>query len=416
VHGEDEDGSDSPPDDDWSVDDGPLRGWVPPDDRLWLHPSERTTVSGAGATAVPTLARPPIRSVWVVGGLTFCVVLTLAVSGIVLAAANGAGPPTASTVTLTGVPTTEASLGDLADAQELDAVASTVRASTVALIVSTHTGTTVGTGVVVEAGGIIVVMQPTIADARAITVVEPGGAEETAAIVGEDPDTGIVVLRIPDDLPVADFTGGDPSTGSFAVAMSEEAGPSAHRPGTHLYAGTVLFSGVGTGIGIGKISGLCETGVAAPLSAADLGSPLVDPTGAVIGIFDGVLGTGRSRISMFLPAQLVVDVAGQIVSRGSVEHGSLGAHVVDLPASWSRTSGPDGGGAMIESVSVGDSAAQGGLERGDLIVAIDGDEVRSVAELDTRLYAQPPGAELLVTFVRDGMTFETTVVLGNSQD
>jgi S1-C subfamily serine protease len=413
VHGEDEDGFGARPDDDWSGDDGPLRGWVPPDDRLWLHPSERATVMGPAGTAAPAHPRTPIRGVWVIGGLTLCVALTLAVSGFVLAATNDTGPSTATTLTFTGVPTTEADLGDLTDEHEMDSVASTVRASTVALVVSTRSGTTVGTGVVVEAGGIIVVMRPTIASARVITVVEPGGARETASIVGDDPYTGIAVVRIADDLPVADFTSGDPSTGSVAVAMSEEAGPSDHGPGTHLYAGTVLFSGIAAGVS--RISGLCETGVAAPLSADDLGSPLVDQTGAVTGILDGVFGAGTSRISVFLPAQLVVDVASQIVSRGSVAHGYLGAQMADVPASWLGTSGPDEGGAMVENVTAGDSAAQAGLERGDLIVSVDGEAVRSVAELATRLYAEPPGTELPVSFVRGGMTFDTTVVLGGGQ-
>jgi S1-C subfamily serine protease len=414
VHGEDQDAFGTHPDDDWSGDDGPMRGWVPPDDRLWLHPSERASASSSVATVPPVAGRPPIRGVWVVGGLTLCVALTLAISGFVVAAANDAGPPPPLRVTFTGVPTTEADLGGQADTREMDTVASSARASTVALIVSTRAGTVIGTGVVVESGGIVVVLQPTIAGARGITVLEPGGNREAAAVVGVDPTTRIAVLRIPDDLPVADFTTVDPAAGSIAVAMSEEVAPSGDRVGTHLYAGTVLFPCVATGVG--AVPGLCETAVDAPLSTDDLGSPLVDPSGAVTGIFDGVVGAGHSRIAMFLPAQLVVNVAGQIVSRGSVDPGSLGIEVGDVPPSWAGSSAGSGDGALIESVRPGGSAAQAGLERGDKIVGVDGETVRSVAELTTRLYAEPPGTELPVSFVRHGVTFATTVVLGDGQE
>jgi putative serine protease PepD len=227
--------------------------------------------------------------------------------------------------------------------------------------------------------------------------------------VGSDPTTGIVVLRIPDDLPVADFTIGDPTTGSVAVAMSEESGSSRGVPVARLYAGSVLYAGV-AGSPVGTTD-FCETAVAAPLSDQDLGSPLVEPSGAVAGIFDAVEGTGSDRTAIFLPAELVRDVAAQIVSNGTVDHGSLGARFVDATTSDSAS---DDAGALVVAVATGGSAYQGGLERGDRIVSLDGAGVRSAAELDTRLYADPPGTELPVTFVRNGATFSTTVVLGDS--
>ncbi len=240
-------------------------------------------------------------------------------------------------------------------------------------------------------------------------MVESDGTRQTAVWVGGDPTTGIVVLRIPDDLPVARFTVGDPTTGSVAVAMSEEAGSSSGAPVVRLYAGSVLYAGVAGWPG--GTTGFCETALAAPLSADDLGSPLVEPSGAVAGIFDATEGKGSDRTAIFLPAELVRDVAAQIVSNGTVDHGSLGAWFTDPPASGSRSGEA---GALVVGVTSGGSADQGGLERGDRIVSVDGAGVRSASELDTRLYADPPGAELPVTFVRDGATFSTTVVLGES--
>jgi len=409
VHGDDQDGFEARPDDDGPGDDGPMRGWVPPDDRLWLHPSERSAATGSPVRTYDTSPRPPQRDSWMIGGLAVCVIVTLVVSGMVIAAANDSGHTAATGVVFTGVPTTEVDLSHLTNSRRMQSVASTARDSTVALEVSRQAGTTVGTGVVAEAGGIIVALQPTVADARSITVVEPDGTRQTAVLVGSDPTTGIVVLRIADDLPVAAFTTADPSTGSVAVVMSEEAGTSGGQPSTRLYAGTVLYAGITAGTW--PRTAFCATVVAAPLAADDLGSPLVEASGSVAGIFAAAIGSGQARTSFFLPAGLVRDVAAQIVSHGSVDHGILGADVVDPPSAG--TSAPTATGALVQSVSPGGSADQAGLEPGDRIVAVDGAGVRSVAELDTRLYADPPGTELPVTFVRGDAMRSTSVVLGD---
>ena len=63
-------------------------------------------------------------------------------------------------------------------------------------------------------------------------------------------------------------------------------------------------------------------------------------------------------------------------------------------------------------MAAGGAAAQAGLQPGDVIVAVDGQAVRSVAELATRLYGDPPGLRSSASpCVRDGVTFHTVVVL-----
>ncbi len=410
MHGEDSPGFGVSGDEDDVGDDGPMRGWVPPDDRLWLHPSERSAAAGTTDVASDP-ARPAQRGPWVVGGLTVCVVLALVLSGMVVATvtANDGGRPATTSVVITGVPTTEADLSRLTTPRRMMTLGTTVVDSTVALVVSTDHGTRIGTGVVAEAGGIVVALRPTVGGARSVTVVESDGTREAAVLVGSDPTTGIVVLRVPDDLPAAEFTTVDPATGSLAVAMSEEAPTRGGSPAARLYAGIVLYAGVATGTG--QPSGLCATVIAAPLTADDLGSPLVEPSGDVAGVLDAVNGTGGSRTADFLPAELVRDVAAQIVSHGSVDHGVLGVDVVDPPDDGASGTGS---GALVAHVEAGSSAAQAGLEDGDRIVAVDGAQVRSVAELETRLYADPPGNELPVTFVRGDTVVNTSAILGNS--
>jgi S1-C subfamily serine protease len=392
------------PDDDLPHDgapdeDGPLRGWVPPDDRLWLHPSERAT-AGAASRAVAPPARVP-NGRWVAGGMAACVAFTLVVVVLVLTTADTTRDASAPSVTWeSGVPTTEAGHSQLTDLRRFASLATPAHDSTVALLVRRTSGTSVATGVVAEAGGIIVALRPVVEGARSITVVEPDGTRAAAAPVGSDPTTGITVLRIEDDLPAADFADHDPATGSMVVAMSMERRASGHAvPTTRLYAGTVLYAG------IGQDDGFCATGVAAPMSTGDIGSPLVDGSGAVVGVLDAVIGSGSRRTSVFLPAGLIRDVVAQIVSHGSVDHGTLGVELTDAPA----MSGVDG--AQVESVASYGAAADAGLRAGDVVIGVDGQEIRSVSELSTRIYGDPPGAEVRFTVRRDGYTMYTTVVL-----
>lgn len=409
---EDHDGFGTSGDEDDGGDDGPMRGWVPPDDRLWLHPSERSAAAAAAAGTVPHPrtgpARPAQRGPWAVGGLAVCVVVVLVLSGMVVVAGEGARPASTGVV-FTGVPTTEVNLSRLTTPHRMATLASSVRDSTVALVVTTGHGTRVGTGLVAMAGGIVVALRPTVDGARTVTAIETDGTRQPAVEVGDDPATGIVVLRIADDLPAAAFTTSDPKTGSLAVAMAEEAPAGGGVPTARLYAGTVLYAGVATDVG--RTGDFCGTAIAAPLTTDDIGSPLVEPSGAVAGVLHSVSGAGGTRTAVFLPAELVRDVAEQIVSHGSVEHGVLGADVADPPGTGALGTGT---GALVTDVASGSPAARAGLVLGDRIVSVDGAEVRSVAELDTRLYADPPGTELPVTFVRDGTTVDTTAVLGDS--
>src|ERR1019366_5282342 len=89
------------------------------------------------------------------------------------------------------------------------------------------------------------------------------------------------------------------------------------------YAGTVLSSGLPLEGG-GLTSGFAGTAVATPLTADDIGCPLLDRSGNVSGILEQVTQSGASTRSVFLPAELVLGVARQLVSSGVVDPGWLG--------------------------------------------------------------------------------------------
>ena len=95
------------------------------------------------------------------------------------------------------------------------------------------------------------------------------------------------------------------------------------RPGADVYSGTVVAEGPVTAGGLSTIA------LMAPLSTDDIGCPLIDGNGQVSGMLMSVEHSGSSTVSVFLPAQLVLDVAQQLVDSGHVEHGWLGIEVTE---------------------------------------------------------------------------------------
>jgi len=394
-----------------------MRGWIPPDDRLWRHPSESLVGGPASSSRAPVPDRAGSKdraAPWVVGGATVCVLVALVAAGLVLAT-NRSDENSAGTVprlaSLTDVPTTEPGVGQVASAASVASMIGGIRPSLVALVVDSSTGTSFATGLVVESGGMIVTSSGAVPGSRSVTVVEPDGTSGPATKVGFDPASGLSVLRIGDDLPAASFDFAGPSTGSVAMALALRP---VHRigaaPTPRLYAGTVVSAGVA--LDLDRVStNFAVIGVEVPLTASDVGCPLLDVHGQVVGMLERSGGKGLASASTFLPAELVWGVAEQLVSNSTVETGWIGVTSTNavLPGA-----SPTPVGALVDSVDVGGPAAIAGIEPGDVVTGVDGYRVRSAAELKTRIYADPPGRDVTVTLDREGTTEIRHLVVGHA--
>jgi len=394
-----------------------MRGWIPPDDRLWRHPSE-SSLPEPGIDPHPPAHDRPARDrsgPWLVGGATACVIVALVAAGLVVATTNRSDGGSASTLpsqaSLTDVPTTEPGIGPVASSPIVASMVEAIRPSTVALLIDTATGTVLGTGLVAEAGGIIVTTSQAVPSSRSVTVVEADGNRVDASKAGTDPTTGISVLNIGDDLPSAKWDFSGPSRGSTAMAVALEPSPRSDQPPTSVvYAGKVVAAGVA--LDLDHVSStFAAFGVEAPLSSSDIGCPLLDAGGQVVGVLERIGGTGLASASTFLPAELVWGVADELISDGSVDPGSMGITATDAMA---PSTPPTPVGAIVSSVTPGGPADDAGIEDGDIVTGIDGYRVRSLAELDTRLYTDPAGSQVTVTINREGTTLSRQVDLTDS--
>jgi S1-C subfamily serine protease len=355
-------------------------------------------------------------------GGTTCVVFALVAAGIILSTTGSANQSdstsTPHVVSLASAPTTEAGATGVATMTAVAAMVESVRRSTVVLSVERASDTTTGTGLVVESGGIIATTQ-NLAGATSISAVETDGVRRQATLLGTDKATGLSVLHISDDLPAATVDDSDMGIGTTAVAMALEPGArSGSMPTPVVYAGKVVS--VGNAMGLDAVTtSFAATAVDAPLSSYELGCPLLDAAGHVAGLLEESARAGTSTTAIFLPAELVLGVARQLVNWGTVNHGWLGVETSDavpaaVTASTSTAAAVPLVGARLESVVSHSPAAIGDLEPGDVITAIDSSAVHSGIELRTKLYAEPPGETLQVSFDRDGLPMSTSVILADA--
>jgi putative serine protease PepD len=360
----------------------PLRGWIDPDDRLWRHPSEVAPGGGRTGQAGPVLSPPPKRgyrgplmvfigaaAVLAVGAF-IAVLLSPASQQPLGGSGRNAGDASLTTITSseTGVP----------------AAAQTAARSMVRLRAQTAHGTVTLIGIAVAEGGMVVTTADLLSGVQSIAMVGAGGKLERASIVGTDATSDVALVNVPEDVPVAPFSddtglaGGAPDIALGYVPAGT--GASA----LHATSGSVMS--VGAAITSGPANGMAAITSSPAPSSATGGIPLLNASGAVVGILCDP-ATSTSSAATFLPTQLFVGVADDLRSGNKVVHGVLGVVGSDVA---------NGGGAKVVSV-YSDSPAVGHLQVGEVIVAVNSLPVRTFAELRSRLYVLSPGSAVAVS-------------------
>ena len=152
----------------------------------------------------------------------------------------------------------------------------------------------------------------------------------------------------------------------------------------------------------------------AAISPGNSGGALVNADGQVIGINSAkVAGNGAEGMGFAIPINTVRAVVDQIMAKGYVARPFIGVSVFDP-----ETAGRYGyelnidKGVYVFRVDLNGPAGKAGLERGDIILKIDGEEVNSVRSLRAKVGAHKIGDTVKLTIDRDGSQQEVDVTLG----
>lgn len=374
-------------------DDEPHSRLLPPEDRLWRHPSEVVDHGLPADVAAPRRDPAPQWLVAVVAGVSGAV---LAV-GVLAASGNLHRAPGAS---VAGSPTPTAAFASVTSPAPMTDVGRRLVGAVVRLEVEGDgTGPAGGAGVVFRADGHVLTTHDVVVGARRIVVVLADGRRVEARLVGADPSTDLAVVKVDGlDVPAAPMG----SAARLVVGQGVMAvGPA--QPGADPAIAVGVVGGLGRQVdrdGAPTLLDMIETSVALPNGVS--GAPLVDGSGQVVGVTTAVTPAGGETAGGFaVPIEWARAVADQLVATGKVVRAWMGVEGSDLDPGTARQLGVDGG-AVVTLVRDGSPAGEAGLAPTDVITAVDGVPVATMSALRLLLGGHRPGDVVSVEVRRAG--------------
>mgnify|MGYP000685496954 CR=1 FL=1 len=243
-----------------------------------------------------------------------------------------------------------------------------------------------GSGVIVDSSGHIVTNHHVIAQADSIRVQLEDGRVAEARIVGRDPDTDLAVLRVDlPRLPVMPLGRSDAlQVGDIVLAIGNPVGLS--QTVTH---GIVSATGRGQ-LGVATFENFIQTDAA--INVGNSGGALVNTDGDLIGINTAIIAKnlGVEGIGFAIPVNLVRGVTQEIIANGRVVRGWIGIAPEDVDDSQAAQLGLARGGVVITNLYLNSPAQASGLQPGDIVLALDGAEVRSAQDTLARIARKAP--------------------------
>jgi putative serine protease PepD len=386
--------------------------WLPPEDRLWRHPSEVARhgqpQGGPGTFSGPRRSGRRERRFAVTVG----VVGVAAVAIVVVVASTVGNSPGVTSSTLAVAPATTASLVSGPGTSGITAplVVQMVKALRPSLIAIGKIGgkrSSSMTGIVLAGGDLAVTSASAVGSATHVEIVTSTGLRRRVQVLGSDPDSGIALVATGGGLTPAPFAEGDIQPGELAIAAclcGSAVAAAADDPTATVAVGEVRKVGTSDTLS-GGIRLIDTIDADMPLGPAPFGGVLLNAQGQVVGILDARKKTSNGRTGVFVPASLAVGVANELATSHKVEHGWLGIQCTDAP---------DDGGARITAIMAGSPAASAGLHKGDIVEAVDSHPIDSLADLQASLYTTPPGTAVSLMLVRSGQDMMTTMTLAGS--
>ena len=349
------------------------------------------------------------------GGLVGAIVGALVAGGLVVAFDDDPAPVPAAAGSR---PAAEIDSGG--EPMDIAALLDTVRPSVVSIEVNGEGGGGLfqgaGSGVVISDDGLVLTNAHVINGAETITVRFFDGSTSPAELVGSFPDADVALVQVEDTDGLVPATLGDSSNlqvGDEVVAIGNALDLTGQPTVTRGIVSALdrQIDGGGT-----RLDDLIQTDAA--INPGNSGGALVAADGTVVGIPTAIIGDAQNigfAIEIDAVKPLIEDIRA---GNGEVTPNTafLGVSTVDLAdvddAVRTRFGIEADEGALVQSVSPGTAAEEAGLEVGDVIIAIDGDDVATSTDVRDRIRDHQAGDEVTLTIERGGDEQELSAQLG----
>ena len=276
-----------------------------------------------------------------------------------------------------------------------------------------RTQSSLGSGVIVRENGIIVTNAHVVKGADELRIVLNDRREFEAEVIAQDEDIDIAVLRIDTEgerLPSLRVQGdGELEIGDIVLAIGNPFG-----------VGQTVTSGIISALGrtnVTDVSSFIQTDAA--VNPGNSGGALVDLSGDLIGVNTAIFSRsgGSNGIGFAIPAELVARAVESAISEGRIVRPWIGARTDAVDATMASVLGLDRSkGAVINDIYPGGPADSAGLEKGDVILSVDGTAVNDDSGLRFKLATLKRGQQAKVKIWREGRERDYTVRADTPQE
>ncbi len=270
-----------------------------------------------------------------------------------------------------------------------------------------------GSGVIVTADGYIVTNNHVIEEADEVDVTLNDKRTFAAEVVGRDPSTDIAVLKIKaTGLPYIRFGNSDAiRLGEWVLAVGNP-----FNLTSTVTAGIVSAKGRSLGLldNQYRIESFIQTDAA--LNQGNSGGALVNVQGELIGITTAIISPSGAYAgnSFAVPASIVKKIYEDLREFGEVQRGLMGINITDVTAELAEQEKlKEIRGVYLAGVVEDGAARAAGLQEKDVIIAINGEPVETMADLQEKINRYRPGDRLEVTYLRKGKQDKKNVILRN---
>ena len=271
-----------------------------------------------------------------------------------------------------------------------------------------------GSGVIISKDGYIVTNNHVIENSTSIEVVLNDRRSYEATLIGRDPLTDIALLKIEaDSLTVIPFGNSDNlKVGEWVMAI-----------GNPFNLTSTVTSGIvsakARNINIldhksGAIESFIQTDAA--VNPGNSGGALVNTDGKLVGINTAIASqTGNfAGYAFAVPVSIVQKVIADLREFGAVQRALLGIMISEVTPEVAKENNMSKiNGVYVENVNKKSAADDAGIEKGDIIIAINDKNTNTVAELQEAVSQFRPGNTATVTFYRNGERHSTQITFKN---
>lgn len=267
-----------------------------------------------------------------------------------------------------------------------------------------------GSGFIISADGYILTNDHVVDDADVIKVRLSDGREFNGTVQGLDPKLDLALVKIDvgqEQLPVANLGNSDNlKVGEWVMAIGNPFG-------LEQTVTVGIVSAKGRVIGAGPYDDFIQTD--ASINPGNSGGPLFNEAGQVIGINTAIVAGGQG-IGFAIPVNAAKTIIPQLRETGHVVRGWIGVAVQEVTQDLADSFGlKKARGALITDVQNGSPAQKAGLQRGDIILEVNGEMLKNLADLPKKVAKLPVGGKARLTLFRDGHQKQINVTIGSQE-